>query len=167
MQKENKMYFTKIYGTPPVFVPAISENLDVFYLKENNGYGYTYKYNNFETLSKNKIDNEYTVAADEIRYSRGKKYNKKQDFHVFETKILKSNKNTFSKICIIPNFSTIITSNEYILSEQKGCQILKDKNTNTECAVLVSVNIEKKFAKIINKKFDLNLALGLKNENTL
>lgn len=43
MKKENKMHFTNIYGTPPVFVPVISENLDVFYLEENNGTGYTYK----------------------------------------------------------------------------------------------------------------------------
>ena len=161
MKKENKMYFTKIYGTPPIFVPVISENLDVFYLKENNGAGYTYKYNNFETLSKNKIDNEYTVAGDEIRYSRGKKYNKKQDFHVFETKIYKSN--TFSKICILPNFLTItIYDNIHNLSEQKRCQILKDKNTNTECAVLVSIDIkESLLAKILNKQLDLKLKLGL------
>lgn len=160
MEKENKMYFTKIYGTPPVFVPVISENLDVFYLEENNGIGYTYKYNNFETLSKNKINNEYTSAGSEIRYSRGKKYNKKQDFHVFETKIHESNK-YFSKICILPNFSTItIYDNAYSLSEKKGCQTLKDKDTNTECAVLVSIGIELPLGKISNKKFNLNLALG-------
>lgn len=161
MKKENKMYFTKIYGTPPVFVQVISENLDVFCLEENNGYGYTYKYNNFETLSKNKINNEYTTAGNEIRYSRGKKYNKKQDFHVFETKIYKSN--IFSKICILPNFLTItIYDNIHNLSEQKGCQILKDKNTNTECAVLVSIDIEESLlANILNKQLDLKLKLGL------
>lgn len=160
MEKENKMYFTKIYGTPPVFVPVISENLDVFYLEENNGDGYTYKYNNFETLSKNKIDNEYTTHGNEIRYSRGKKYNKKQDFHVFETKIYESN--TFSKICILPNFSTItIYDNIYSLSEKKGCQTLKDKDTNTECAVLVSIGIESLLKKIVNKQFNLNLTLEL------
>lgn len=161
MKKENKMHFTNIYGTPPVFVPVISENLDVFYLEENNGTGYTYKYNNFETLSKNKINNEYTSAGNEIRYSRGKKYNKKQDFHVFETKIYKSNK-YFSKICILPDFSTItIYDNAYNLSEKKGCQVLKDKNTNTECAVLVSIDIELSLGEISNKQFNLNLALGL------
>lgn len=161
MEKENKMHFTKIHGTPPLFVPVISENLDVFYLEENKGVGYTYKYNNFETLSKNKINNEYTTAGQEIRYSRGKKYNKKQDFHVFETKIYELNK-YFSKFCILPNFSTInIYDYAYSLSGKKGCQILKDKNTNTECAVLVSIDIELSLGKISNKQFNLNLALGL------
>ena len=160
MKKENKMYFTKIYETPPVFVPVISENLDVFYLEKNNGIGYAYKYNNFETLSKNKIDNKYTSAGNEIIYSRGKKYNKKQDFHVFETKIYKSN--IFSKICILPNFLTItIYDNIHNLSEEKGCQILKDKNTNTECAVLVSIDIDESLlANILNKQLDLKLKLG-------
>lgn len=129
-------------------------------MEENNGTGYTYRYNNFETLSKNKINNEYTTAGNEIRYFRDKIYNKKQYFHVFETKIYKSNKN-YLKICILPNFSIITTSSKNILSEKKFCQILKDIDKNTECAILISANNEQLFSKIINKQFYLKLKLGL------